>query len=286
MNTLFAGLTVGAIYALVAVGYNLIFVATGVFNFAQAQFVMLGTFIAYFFMVTVGVPWPVAIVGGVAIGFLGGMVEERIAIRPLQGRGMHGELVTTLGVAVLLDGLAVRLWGSDPLFVTFGSSRPLDVLGGRLFVSDLTLIVLGVVLALGAELVLTRTIWGRMNLATAEDRDAARLRGINVGRLSLLAFGLAGALCMGMGVFVAAKTTALASLGDAFAIKGFVALAIGGFGSQKGALVGGMTAGLVEAVSARYLNASWQDISVFILLLVVLMVRPTGLFGEKEQRVV
>lgn len=286
INTLFTGLTVGAIYTLVAVGYNLVFVATSVFNFAQAQFVMLGTFVSYFIMVTLGLPWPFAVLGGLVIGLLIGMLEEVIAIRPLRGRGLHAELVTTLGVATLLDGVAILIWGSNPLFVDFGPSEPFNVFGGQILVSDIALLGVGVVAAVGLEVLLKRTVWGRVNLATAEDRDAAKLRGINVGGLSLVAFGLAGAIGMGLGVFVAAKTTALASLGSALAIKGFVALAIGGFGSQKGALIGGMTVGLVEAFSSRYLDVNWQNIMVFVLLLIVLIVRPTGLFGEKEQRVV
>jgi branched-chain amino acid transport system permease protein len=286
VNTIYAGLSVGAIYVLVAVAYNIVYLATGVFNFAQAQFIMLGTFIGYLCLVTLHLPWPLAILMGAAIGAATGVVEERLAIRPLQGLGFHGELVTTLGVAVLLNGIAVVIWGSLPRTVDFGTGSALSLLGGRIFPAEIALIAIGVAVAVGAELYSSRTMLGITNLATAEDRVAARLRGINVTRLSLFAFALAGAICVGVGPVVAAKTSATANLGDILAIKGFVALAIGGFGSQRGALIGGLAAGLVEAVAARYLGSDYQNASVFVLLAIVLMVRPTGLFGEKEQRVV
>jgi branched-chain amino acid transport system permease protein len=287
MNTIYAGLSVGVIYVLVGVAYNIVFLATSVFNFAQAQFIMLGTFVAYTLMVQFHLPWPVVIVAGAGLGALLGIVEERVAIRPLQGLGFHGELVTTLGVAVLLDGLAVILWGSLPLPIDFfGPNSAVTILTGRIYPVEVALIGIGIGVAVGAELYSTRTVLGITNLATAEDRVAARLRGINVQRLSLFAFALAGAICMGLGVFVGPKTAATVDLGDNLAIKGFVALAIGGFGSQKGALVGGLAAGLAEALAARTLGADYQNLVVFLLLLLVLLVRPTGLFGEREQRVV
>jgi branched-chain amino acid transport system permease protein len=181
----------------------------------------------------------------------------------------------------------VLLWGSQPLTVDFfGSNAAVTIWTGRIYPAEVALIGIGIAVAVGAELYSTRTMLGIANLATAEDRVAARLRGINVERLSLFAFALAGAICMGLGVFVGPKTAASVDLGDNLAIKGFVALAIGGFGSQKGALAGGMAAGLAEALAARTLGADYQNAAVFLLLLFVLLVRPTGLFGEKEQRVV
>jgi branched-chain amino acid transport system permease protein len=148
------------------------------------------------------------------------------------------------------------------------------------------LIALACSIALGAELITRRTNLGLASLATAEDRIAAMLRGIDVRTLSIGSFAVAGALCVAVGPFLAPKTFATFDLGDNLAIKGFVALAIGGFGSQKGALIGGLFTGLVEAGAARYLGAGYQTLSIFILLLAVLLVRPTGLFGEASVRAV
>ena len=286
MNTIFAALSTGAIYVIVAVAYNLVFAATGVFNFAQAQFVMLGTFVAYVGLVTFELPWVLVIVIGALIGALVGFLEERLAIRPLQGLGFHGELVTTLGVAVLLSGVAIVIWGTDPRPVGFGAHTILTLAGGRVFPAEIALIAIGIAVAVGAHLISSRTLFGITNLAASEDRVAARLRGVNVLRLSVIAFALAGAICVGVGPFVAAKTAATPNLGDILAIKGFVALAIGGFGSHKGALIGGLVAGLAEAFTARFLGSTYQNLAVFVLLLVVLLTRPNGLFGEREQRVV
>ncbi|HUX87190.1 MAG TPA: branched-chain amino acid ABC transporter permease, partial [Chloroflexota bacterium] len=210
---------------------------------------------------------------------------EEAAIRPLRGAGLHGELVTTLGVAVFLDGVAVIIWGNQPLAVPFfGSEQALTVFSGRVLPAELILIVVGVAVAIGAEAFSHWTTFGLTSLATAEDWVAAMLRGINVRALSVGSFAAAGALAMAAGPFVAPKTFASFDLGDALAIKGFVALAIGGFGSQKGALIGGIVTGLVEAVTARYLGVTFQELAIFGLLLVVLMIRPVGLFGEHEQR--
>lgn len=285
MNTVWAGLSIGSIYALVAIAYNIVFLSSGVFNFAQAQFLMLGTFVAYTATMTLGLPVYVVIPAAVLLGALLGLVEEFTAIRPLQGLGVHGELVTTLGVAVLLDGVAIIIWGSQPLPVPFfGSQGVLTIFSGRILPAELTLIGLACAVAVGAELFSRRTDFGLTGLATAEDRVASMLRGINVRSHSLISFGLAGALCMALGPFVAPKTFASFDLGVSLALKGFVALAIGGFGSQKGALIGGLVAGLVEAMAARYFGVSYQNIAIFALLLFVLMIRPIGLFGEREQR--
>lgn len=287
MTTVWSGLSVGSIYVLVAVAYNIVFLSTGVFNFAQAQFLMLGTFVAYTVAVKLHLNPLLAIPIGAVIGAAICVAEERIAIRPLQGRGAHGELVTTLGVAVLLDGVAVLIWGSDPLPVPFfASNEPMSFLTGRVVPAELYLIVIGCGVAIGAQLLTSRTLFGLYSLAAAEDRVAAALRGIDVRLLALASFALAGGFCVALGMFLAPKTYASFDLGDNLAIKGFVALAIGGYGSQKGALIGGLAVGMLEATSARYLGASFQTLTVFILLLAVLMLRPTGLFGERAQRTV
>jgi branched-chain amino acid transport system permease protein len=287
MTTVWSGLAVGAIYVLVGVAYNIVFLSTGVFNFAQAQFLMLGTFVTYTVVITLHMPFIAAIAAGLVIGAVISIVEERIAIRPLQGQGQHGELITTLGFAVLMAGIASLVWGSDPLPVPFfGSDRALTVLYGRVLPDELALIALASTMALGADLITRRTNLGLASLATAEDRIAAMLRGINVRTLSIGSFAVAGALCVAAGPLLAPKTFATFDLGDNLALKGFVALAIGGFGSHKGALVGGLITGLVEAGAARYFDVGYQNLAVFILLLGVLLVRPTGLFGERSHRAV
>jgi branched-chain amino acid transport system permease protein len=287
VTTIFAGLATGSVYVLVAISYNLVFLSTGIFNFAQAQFLMVGTLIAYTAIINLRIPVLLAIVLALVLGALLGGIEEVLAIRPLEGRGVHGELVTTLGVAVLLEGVAVLLWGSQPLAVPFfGSERVLTLLSGRVLPVELTLVAIACAVTLGAELLSRRTTLGLTSLATAEDRIAAMLRGVNVRALSLGSFAASGALCMALGPFAAPKTFASFEIGDSLAIKGFVAAAIGGFGSHKGAFIGGIATGVLEAAVGRYLGVSYENIATYALLLLVLLIRPIGLFGERQRRAV
>ena len=288
MTTIYSGLVSGALYALVALGYNIVFVPTGTFNFAQAQFVMLGTFVAwlglYFFH------WPLALtlVIGVTLGAVIGLIEERTAIRLLPGSGVHGELVTTVGVGVVIAGLATLVFGSNPQAVPslISNNNAITFLNGRIFPSEVLMIITALVVVGVIDQASRRTRVGLASLATAEDKTAAVLRGINVRWLSIGAYMLAGGLCVALGPFIASATFASTSLGNDLALKGFVALAIGGFGSYRGALIGGMTAGMLEALVARYLSADFQNLAVLLLLLTVLIIRPHGLFGRAQARVV
>lgn len=287
MTTVWSGLILGSAYTLVAVTYNVVYTATGVFNWAQAQFVMLGTFVAFVGITAWHLPLPFVFVVALAIGAVIAVLEERVAIRPIQSKGMHGQMLTTLGAGVLIQGVVILIWGLDPRAVAFpGSTDAITLLGGRILPIGIVVIVVGAVAALGAEVYSRRTILGLASLATAEDRQAAAVRGINVGMLSVLAMASAGAIGVAVGPLLAPTTYAFASLGDLYAIKGFVALAIGGFGSQKGAMIGGFAIGLLEAGTARYVGVGYQSLAILAVLLLVLMLRPQGLFGSREARVV
>ncbi|MGN7860905.1 branched-chain amino acid ABC transporter permease [Microbacterium sp. 22303] len=287
ITTIWAGLTVGAIYAIVAVGYNIVFIASRVFNFAQAQFVMIGAFTAFVFATGLGLPLWMAIVASAVIGAIIGALEEVLAIRWLRGRGSHNELVTTLGVSTLLSGVAIAIWGSEPRQLSyFADSRALDLLGGRVLVTELFIIAAAIVLAVGVGLITKRTMLGLASLATSEDRQAGALRGINAGVMAVGAFVIAGALVAAMGPLIASKTFVVYNVGDLLAVKSFVALAVGGFGSYRGALIGGFGVGLIEIFAARYLGTAWENITVFILLLLILLFIPNGIFARRVGRTV
>lgn len=287
MLTVWAGLSVGAIYALVAIVFNIIFVASGTFNFAQPQFLMVGTFVAYTVVVTWSLPIVFAVLLGLLVGAAAGALEELLAVRPLPRNGAHGELVTTVGWAVIMQGIALLIWGSDPHRVRgFGSEHVVDVLGGRLTVDDIAIVVSVVVLALCIRWWFGHSRAGIACLATSEDRQAATLRGINVRLLSLGSFAAAGALLCGMGAVVVPKTFAVYSLGSVLVLKAFVSLAVGGFGSFIGALIGGLFVGLAEALSIKYWGTQYAEVTIFALLVAVLILRPQGLFGPRPVRVI
>jgi branched-chain amino acid transport system permease protein len=283
VTLVWGALALGAIYAIVAIGYNVVFISSKTFNFAQAQLMMVGAFVAYSGLVSWNLPWLVVLlIAGAIVAVVAG-IEERVAIRPV--RDPHNILVTTLGVSILLDGAAQLIWGTEPLTVPFiGGSKAVTVIGGRVYPVELALIALAIVLVVGIELLSRRTKYGMALLAIAEDREASELRGINVRALALAAFVASGLLGGFVGLFVGPETFAVSTLGASLALKGFVALAIGGFGSFPGALVGGLVVGLVEIWSARFLGGDYVHLMIFGLLVLVLMVRPAGLFVRAKER--
>lgn len=285
MNTIWSGLALGAIYGIVAIGYNIVFVSSNVFNFAHAQLIMLGTFLAYWGSVTLKLPTVLVFLLAGAITAVVAVVIERTAIRPV--RGTEGQLVTTVGFATLLNGVTQVIWGGEPLQVPFfGSSKVVSVLGGRVFPVELTLIGVALLLTVAFVAVSRGSMLGLAVLAVSEDREAALMRGINVRALAIGAFAVSGLVAGLLGPLIGPKTFAVATLGSALALKGFVAMAIGGFGSAPGALIGGVAVGLIEAESGRYLGSSYSTLMVFVALLAVLLLKPTGLFGHARERVV
>lgn len=286
MTTVWAGLTMGAIYTLVAIGYNLTLLLTGVLNFANAQFLAVGAFTAYWGLTQNDLPLPVVLLIGMALATLLGVVEERVAIRPLGRIGAHTELVTTLGVSTILTGIALIVWGAEPLPVEVMPSGTWTLLGGQVRPNEIAIIGVAVAAAIGVHLWTHRSRLGLAGLARTEDPEAAALRGIDVRRLTVLGFALAGAFGGLVGPLVAQKTYAAATLGLVLALKGFVALTVGGVGSHIGALLGGLVVGLVEAFSARYIGNDFGDISVVVVLLLVLLLLPTGLVGRGQVRLV
>ena len=284
--TLLSGLALGAVYAIVAVGYNIVFIASGILNFAQAQFLMLGTFVALEAHRMAGVPFALAIVLSIAVGAAAGGLEEVLAIRKL-GRGAHAELVTTLGAGTIISGIVLAVFGSDaqtvPYLQGLGGTT---IFGARTNWVDLIIVGAAVVVAIAVDQVTRRSALGLASRATSEDRQAAQLRGVNVKWLGFGAFVVAAALVAGAGALVGIKTFAVYSLGDDLAVKAFVALTLGGFGSYYGALFGGLAVGVLEVAAARYFGTNWQNIAVFILLLAVLLIAPSGIFTRTRERVV
>jgi branched-chain amino acid transport system permease protein len=281
VTTVWAGLSVGAIYVLVALGYNIVFISAGTFNFANANLLMAGVFIAYWGLAQHGLPvLAVFIVAGLGVMALASL-EERIAFRPV--KHLEGHLVTSVGAAALITGAVQLIWGVQALQVPFFvHNKAISFLGGRVVPDELWLIGLAIVLSAVFYFALRWTMLGLACLATSEDGEAARLRGVNTRWLALGAFAVSGVV----GPFVGPKTYAFSTLAAALALKGFVAMAMGGFGSIPGCVVGGFVAGMVESVTARYIGGTYQDLMVFALLLLVLMLRPTGLLGERAERAV
>lgn len=286
--TIWSGLTLGSIYALVALGLTLSYLPSGVFNFAQGAIAIAGTYLVYQLLGRAGIPLIPALALNIVIGMAIGLACELIAVRPLRilgGGFQQNELVTTIGVSTIIIGLLGIKWGYQPLTVPFhGPSTPVHFLG--IDAAPVSIVLLGVtiVFALGLHFWFHGTRWGRACLAVAEDRTAATLRGINVNLLSLGGFAAAGALGTLSGFAVGPITYAIPTLADTLVLGAFVAIALAGQGSFLGNLFGGLLVGLISAFATRYIGADYSNLAVLVLLLVTLLVRPTGLGAAAEAR--
>lgn len=288
MTTLWAGLATGAIYALVAIGYNVVLLTTGVVNFAQAAMMVLGSYLAFQFAVAWGLSlWLTAVVVAVALGLIAWIVE-RIAVAPLVRRGDHTTaLITTVGAATVIQGVIAQIWGRNAKEVPpVVEGDSMSLLGGTTTPNAVVLILLVLALGVGLHVALKRTILGLSALATAEDPDAASLCGVRASRLAPLSFVVAGTVSGLLALSVGAQTYASISVANAIALPGFVAVAIGGSGSLLAGVGGGFFTGIVYAASSRYLSDGWPDITVFGLLLLVLLLVPHGLFARHQERAV
>lgn len=285
MTVIWSGLAIGAIYALVATGYNIVYISQKTFNFAQAALMMFGTFIVYVAMVTYELPWWVAAIAATVIIAALAALQERISIRPVNDS--HNILVATLGVSIILQGVAQLIWGGEPHGIPFfGGETVVDFLGGRVYPVELVIIGITIAIVLGLVIYSRRSLIGITLLGMSENSEAATLRGVNVRRFAFWAFVFSGALAGALAIFVGPKTYAVATLGAALAVKGFVVLALGGFGSLPGVLAGGAIVGLTESLVTRYIGADVANISVFLILILILMIKPTGLFTRRVERTV
>jgi branched-chain amino acid transport system permease protein len=285
MTTILAGLSVGAVYALVALGYNIVYIGSGTLNFAHANLMMLGVFLAYWGLTGLG--WPIIpiLVVSLLIVALAAVTEERLAIRPV--RQIQGQLVTMVGAATLITGIIEIAWGQQTLPVpSFFDNTPTHVLGGAVVPGDLVLIGLAVVLTAGFAVVSRFSMTGLAALAVSEDRDAAQMRGISVRRMQFGVFAVSGAIAGLLGAFIGPLTFASYTLPGSLAVIGFVALALGGYGSITGATTAAFAIGLVQQYTNRYLGGSYENLVVFAILIAVLMVVPNGLFGVRRERMV
>lgn len=284
------GVTAGSLYALVAVSFNILYRPTNVFNFAQGDLVMLGAMFGASLTTLLGLPWLV----GLALALLGvgviALIEERAAVAPILARSAsaHGWVITTLAFSLIIANLVGHVWGPDPILVRPPAPLSMEtftIAGMRLSSYQLALVAATVVLVLLVER-FYRTRRGKAVLAVAEDRDAALLRGINPGQLSRWSFFLGGAFAALTGILAAPLLYASTSLGPALLLKGFAAAAVGGIGNNRGALLAGYIIGIAEAASAVALSPGYQEATTFVLVLAILLVRPQGLFGRAEARVV
>lgn len=285
LSYLITGISLGSIYAIIALGYTMVYGIAKMLNFAHGDVIMVGAFVVYYACNRANIPAVLAIIISMAVCTVLGVVIERFAYRPLRSATPLAVLITAIGVSYLLQNSALLLFGADTKSFTSVVTIPaLRLAGGDLVITGETIatVVVCVIIMIGLTLFVNKTKPGRAMLAVSEDRGAAQLMGVNVNGTIALTFAIGSALAAIAGVLLCSAYPTLTPYTGAMpGIKAFVAAVFGGIGSIPGAMVGGILLGLIECFGKGYISSQLADAIVFASLIIVLVVKPTGIFGKK-----
>lgn len=275
-----SGLTVGAVYALVALGFTIIYNASDVVNFAQGEFVMIGGMTTVF-ATAAGVPLPLAALGAVLVAMVVGLLLHRLAIEPARGASPVTLIIITIGASIFLRGLAQVVFDKQfHSLPAFSGDAPIRFGGAAILPQSFWVLGGAAVIVVLLWTFFNRTLIGKAVLATAANRLAARLVGINTSFVMGLSFVMSAAIGAIAGILVTPITLTSYDVGMLLALKGFAAAMLGGMGNPLGAVVGGLAVGLLEALGAGYISSTYKDAIAFIVILIVLFALPGGLFGK------
>jgi branched-chain amino acid transport system permease protein len=285
IQNVLGGLGIGCVYALIALGFSLIYRTIGLVNFAQGNLLMFGTYIGLtFYIGLLGIPAfsPIlAFLIGIAAGALIGVALERL-FRPLANVDLSYMLLGTIGIGMVLDNVASRIWGSQGVqSPTPIPNTPIQVGGVNLVPYYFLMMAVAALLMVGLQLFLTRTHLGRGLRASAQDREMAACFGVPVNRMNAIAFSIGVALAAAAGMLIAPVLYTYPAVGNALGVKGFVAAVIGGLGDIPGAILGGVLFGIAETIIAGYISSAYTDLISYLLLVLILIMRPEGLLGAR-----
>ena len=286
ISYLINGISLGSVYAIIALGYTMVYGIAKMLNFAHGDVIMVGSYIVFIAVNQMGIPPVVAILLSMALCTVLGLAIERFAYKPLRGASSLAVLITAIGVSYLLQNLALLIWGSDPKNFTSVVDIPaldLHLAGGKIVVSSETVItiVTAAIIMVGLSLFVNHTKLGHAMLAVSEDKGAAQLMGVNVNSTIARTFAIGSALAAVAGVLLCSAYPSLTPTTGAMpGIKAFTAAVFGGIGSIPGAMLGGVLLGIIEIMSKAYVSTQLADAIVFAVLIIVLLVRPTGLLGK------
>ncbi|NRG19016.1 branched-chain amino acid ABC transporter permease [Rhizobiales bacterium] len=275
-----SGLTVGAVYALVALGFTIIYNASDVVNFAQGEFVMIGGMTTVF-ATAAGVPLPAAVLIAILAAMAIGLLLHRLAIEPARGASPVTLIIITIGASIFLRGLAQIVFDKQfHSLPSFSGDTPINIGGALVLPQSFWVLGGALVIVIALWAFFNRTVIGKAVLATAANRLAARLVGINTSFVIGLSFVLSAAIGAIAGILVTPITLTSYDIGTLLALKGFAAAMLGGMGNPIGAIIGGLLVGLLEAFGAGYISSTYKDAMAFIVILAVLFVMPCGLLGR------
>ena len=285
INYLINGISLGSVYAIIALGYTMVYGIAKMLNFAHGDVIMIGSYVVFVTVSTMGLPPMAGVLLAVAVCTLLGMTIERIAYKPLRGASPLAVLITAIGVSYLLQNVALLIFGADTKSFTSVVTLPaIKLAGGEMTITGETIVTIlsCIVIMIGLTAFINKSKAGQAMLAVSEDRGAATLMGINVNGTIALTFAIGSALAAIAGVLLCSAYPSLTPYtGSMPGIKAFVAAVFGGIGSIPGAFIGGILLGVIEILSKAYISSQMSDAIVFSVLTIVLLVKPTGILGKK-----
>lgn len=288
LSNLISGISLGSIYAIIALGYTMVYGIAKMLNFAHGDIIMVGAYVCFYVIMSFKLPPLVGILLAIVVCTLLGMIVERLAYKPLRSAPSLAVLITAIGVSYFLQNAALLLWSPNPKifpsFMEFGGKTGLELFGGKLTINWVTLVTIAVciVIMLALTWFTGCTKMGKAMRAVSENRQAAELMGIHVNSTISLTFAIGSGLAAIAGVLLcSAYPNLVPTTGSMPGIKAFTAAVFGGIGSIPGAMLGGVLLGIIEIFAKAYLSTQLSDAIVFAVLIVVLLVKPSGLLGKK-----
>ena len=286
LNSLISGLSLGSVYAIIALGYTMVYGISKMLNFAHGDVIMVGGYVSFILTMYVGMNGWLALLVAIVACTLLGIIIERLAYRPLRGTGSLAVLITAIGVSYFLQNSALLIWGANPRVFTslFDGMNTIHAADGQLTITPESMftIAANIVIMIALTLFVSKTKAGKAMRAVSEDNGAAQLMGINVNQSISLTFAIGSGLAAVAGVLMcSAYPVLMPTTGAMPGIKAFTAAVFGGIGSIPGAMIGGLLLGIIEIFSRAYISTELSDAIVFACLIIVLLVKPTGLLGKK-----
>jgi branched-chain amino acid transport system permease protein len=282
---LFSGITTGSIYALIAIGFGVVHNASGIMNLVQSEFVSLGGMVTVTIYIFLGLPLILAVPLAILTVTLIGILFEFLAIRPARSQQILVLIFITIGASMFIRGLALLIWGSDPFVIpSFSGNTPISILNATIVPQNLWILSVTIMVFILLHFFFKKSRLGKAMRAASSNRRAAQLVGISLSRMVSLSFAMSAAVGAIAGIIIAPITTTSYDIGFMLSLKGFAAAVLGGYGSMPGAMLGGILLGVLESLSAGLVSSAYKNAVAFIVLLLVLFFRPTGLLGTASSK--
>lgn len=285
IQQLINGLSVGSIYALIALGYTLVYGIIKLINFAHGDIMMMGAYFAFIAVTSFGFPFWAALLFSMIMAAILGVLIERIAYKPLRNAPRISVLITAIGMSLFLQNLALVIFGAAPkVMPALIDKRPINIAGIQISSVTLVTLSLSIICMISLDLFIKNTKSGKAMRAVSQDKEASVIMGININRTISLTFAIGSALgALGGVLYGVAYTQIFPTLGSMPGLKAFIAAVLGGIGIIPGAMIGGFIIGMIETISKSYISSQWTDAIVFGILILVLILKPTGILGKNER---